>query len=168
MCCTVGLTVVSAASADDTAQREDQFKAAYVLNFAKFVEWPATIATDTLNICFVGGTGVYDALSVGIADKRAGARRVAAKKLAVGASFDNCNVLYIDGASPRAALPAVSQAVLTVGNVKAFADHDGMIELFTINNRLRFNINVDRAQKAGLRISSDLLKLAAEIKRSDP
>ncbi len=40
-----------------------------------------------------------------------------------------------------------------------------MIELFTENHRLRFLINVDNAQQAGLRISSDLLKLAAGVQR---
>jgi hypothetical protein len=43
----------------------------------------------------------------------------------------------------------------------------GMIEISLATNRLRFNINVDNAQKAGLRISSNLLQLAAVVEKGN-
>jgi hypothetical protein len=55
--------------------------------------------------------------------------------------------------------------VLTISDAKNFAANGGMIELFTENHRLRFRINARSAHRAGLRISSDLLKLAVGVHR---
>jgi hypothetical protein len=60
---------------------------------------------------------------------------------------------------------ACERATLTISDAKGFAANGGMIELFTENHRLRFLINVHNAQRTGLRISSDLLKLAAGVQR---
>jgi hypothetical protein len=53
--------------------------------------------------------------------------------------------------------------VLTVSDAKAFIRNGGMIELFADSNRLRFNVNVGNAHRAGLRISASLLELAAAV-----
>lgn len=160
------LTVAAvSARADAVTQREDQFKAAYVFNFVKFVAWPDSDATDTLTICFVGGEGVYAALSNGIANKHVGARQLAALQLTAAAPADGCDALYIE-ASMAATYPlAPEQPVLTISDAASFTDRGGMIGLFTENHRLRFAINVQSASQAGLRISSDLLKLAADVQR---
>jgi hypothetical protein len=151
--------------ADDVQRREDQFKAAYLFNFVKFVEWP-TGAADTLTVCFLGGEGVHEALANGIDAKRVGARRLIARQLEQPASFESCEVLYADAASADPSL-AAGLPVLTISDAPEFAANGGMIELFTENHRLRFVINVAHVHKAGLRISSDLLKLAASVQRGD-
>jgi len=151
---------------DDAEQREAQFKAAYLFNFVKFVEWPPPLAADSLTICFVGGRRVFAALSTDIGNKRVGARRLVVKQLDHVASIDNCNALYVDAAAAGNFRPEASLPILTVSDAEQFAASGGMIELFTDNRRLRFLINIDNAQRAGLRISSDLLKLAADVQRA--
>lgn len=159
------MVATTAVRADEATQREDQFKAAYVFNFVKFVAWPDDQANEPLTICFVGAGGVYQALVAGIENKRAGARRLIALQIADTGSTGTCDALYID-ASMAPAYPLVRQAaVLTISDARSFAEHGGMIELFTENHRLRFLINIDSAHQAGLRISSDLLKLAAGVQR---
>lgn len=160
------LTLASASvRAEALQRREDQFKAAYVFNFVKFVEWPEAATSNPLMICFVGGEGVYQALMTGIENKRAGARRLAALQIADAPRAGTCSALYID-ASMAATYPfAAEPAVLTISDAKGFAEHGGMIELFTENHRLHFLINMYSAQQAGLRISSDLLKLASGVQR---
>lgn len=152
------------AHADDVQRREDQFKAAYLFNFAKFVEWPTGGAT--LTVCFLGGEGVYDALASGGGDKRVGARQLVARRLVEPASAEGCDILYADAGSVNVT-PAQGLPVLTVSDAPQFATKGGMIQLFTENHRLRFSINVARAHKAGLRISSDLLKLAVDVHREE-
>jgi hypothetical protein len=153
--------------ADDVQRREDQFKAAYLFNFVKFVEWPASATADSLTVCFLGGEGVHEALASGIDAKRAGARKLIARQLEHSATtVQNCEVLYADAASVDYSL-AVGLPVLTVSDAPGFATNGGMIELFTENHRLRFRINVAHVHKAGLRISSDLLKLAASVQREE-
>jgi hypothetical protein len=151
--------------ADAATQREDQFKAAYVFNFVKFVAWPDTEASDTLTICFVGGDGVYAALTDDIADKRAGDRSLAALKLSDTSSADICNALYIEASMMQSYDLELSRPVLTISDAANFTAKGGMIGLFSENHRLRFVINAHSASQAGLRISSDLLKLAAHVQR---
>lgn len=160
------LTAATAiARADEVAQREDQFKAAYVFNFVKFVTWPEEAASDPLLICFVGGERVHDALTSDIDKKRAGVRHLAALKIAEASPIGACNVLYIDALMASDYTLGNEPAVLTISDAKGFAASGGMIELFTENHRLRFRINARSAQQAGLRISSELLKLAAGVQR---
>jgi hypothetical protein len=160
------LTAATAcARANEIEQREDQFKAAYVFNFVKFVAWPDDETSGPLLICFVGGERVYNALTAGIDKKRVGVRRLAALQIASASPTDTCNALYIDASMARDFAPAEESAVLTISDSKGFAANGGMIELFTENHRLRFLINIQSAQQAGLRISSDLLKLAAGVQR---
>ena len=151
--------------ADAVAQREDEFKAAYVINFVKFVEWPERVARDPLTICLVGAEGVQQALTFGIEKKRAGAKHLVALQAADAPAAASCNVLYIDASMASDYAFGQQRAVLTISDAKNFAANGGMIELFTENHRLRFRINADNAQRAGLRISSDLLKLAVGVHR---
>lgn len=160
------LTLASASvRAEALERREDQFKAAYVFNFVKFVEWPDAATSNPLMICFVGGEGVYQALMTDIENKRAGARRLAALQIADAPHAGTCSALYIDASMASTYPLAHEPAVLTISDAKGFAEQGGMIELFTENHRLHFLINVYSAQQAGLRISSDLLKLASGVQR---
>lgn len=151
--------------ADAVTEREDQFKAAYVFNFFKFVDWPEVERSDTLTVCFVGADGVYTALRTGIANKRVGRRSLEALQITNTSPADTCNALYIEASlAGHYTLPS-EQPVLTISDAANFTANGGMIGLFTENHRLRFTINLHSAQQTGLRISSDLLKLAARVQR---
>jgi len=154
-----------AAAAD--GGRVDELKAAYLFNFAKLVEWPATTAADSLTICFVGAQGVHAAFARTVGDKPVGARRIVVKPmLAPAESRAGCDVVYLDAAMAGGSQPIESSVpALTVSDAQDFAAHGGMIELFPEGNRLRFNINLPSAQRAGLRISSSLLQLAARVEK---
>jgi hypothetical protein len=160
-----------AGAADTAVQRADQLKAGYLLNFVKFVEWPASVPSNLLTVCFIGGNGVRDALASGIDTKMAGERHLAVRTLSDSETPAGCNVLYLDAAMmpPGAHEPNTAESpILTVSDAKAFAHMGGMIELFSDANHLRFNINVASAQKAGLHISSSLLQLAAAVEQATP
>jgi hypothetical protein len=161
----------AAGAADATLQRADQLKASYLLNFVKFVEWPASVPANLLTVCFIGGKGVRDALTSGIETKMAGERHLAVRTLSDSEPPVGCHVLYLDAAiMPEGAHePSTAESpILTVSDAKAFAHMGGMIELFSDANHLRFNINVASAQKAGLHISSSLLQLATVVEQATP
>lgn len=152
----------------DAAVRENELKAAYLFNFVKFVDWPASAADEALTVCFIGGKGVYDALADGIEAKRVGTRHLAMRVLEKTTSVQGCNVLYVEAAvepDPSRVANVAELPILTISDTKDFALNGGMIAMFTESNRLRFSINVGNAQKAGLRISSSLLQLAASVER---
>jgi hypothetical protein len=164
-------TVDAAAPEDVVAQRADQLKAGYLLNFMKFVDWPEPLPANLLTVCFVGGKGVRDALEDGLQNKTVRESHLILRMLAASEPPVGCNVLYLASDS----LPAGAQLrrtdespILTVSDVKEFAHSGGMIELFTDANHLRFNINVVNAQRARLHISSSLLQLAAIVEQDKP
>ena len=105
------------------------------------------------------------ALSAGIANKRVGARPLPALKMDESLTAGACDALYIEASMAAGYALPLEEAVLTISDAADFTARGGMIGLFTENHRLRFAINVQNAQQAGLRISSDLLKLAADVQR---
>jgi hypothetical protein len=165
-----GMCITSHAQ-DAAEQRAEEFKAAYLFNFVKFVEWPDAVVTDTLNVCFIGGETVYQAFVTGIETKRAGSRRLTAQRLSPSDSLKGCHALYLDtpANSSDARLRALAELpILTVSDAKFFADQGGIIEVFAAKNRLRFIISVESAQRAGLRISARLLQLSATERDDAP
>ena len=168
ICALVLLSCASNAEEPGT-KRADQFKAAYLFNFVKFVDWPAGMPQDRLLVCFLGGHGVFEALRDDIHRKKTGVRQLAAREIDTSSPLEECGALYIDAAMApgAAALPTLRERpILTVSDAPDFAVRDGIIGLFLEGNRLRFNINIDNAQKAGLRLRSDLLQLAASVERN--
>ena len=146
--------------------REDQLKAAYLFNFVKFVEWPVA-ARGPIRICFIGAQGVHASLAASTAGKTIGERSIATRVLQVAESRLGCDVIYLDAAFDPSVLmrDAAAQTALTVSEAQDFTRRGGIIRLFKHDNRLRFDINLDNARRAGLKISSNLLKLASRVEQ---
>lgn len=162
------LACAPASAADEASARADQIKAAYVFNFVKFVEWQADAAGDIVHICFAGASGVHDSLRNATADKRAGARRIVSHPLKHGDGAGGCAILYLDSealATSDELLQSARGTSLTISDAQHFTRAGGAIQLFMQDNRLRFVINVENARRAGVRISSNLLKLASNVEQ---
>ncbi|MEA3106098.1 MAG: hypothetical protein QOI88_703 [Gammaproteobacteria bacterium] len=147
----------------------DQFKAVYLFNFAKLTTWPTSAPADVLTMCFIGASGVRDQIAHDVAGKSIGTRRVAVRAVDPAQRAD-CNVLYIDAAATTdaRAVSNMPSYALTVSDAHDFMRRGGMIELFAQGNRLRFNINLDTARLAGLKMSSSLLNLASNVEQMTP
>jgi YfiR/HmsC-like len=158
-------------NADAAQRREDQLKAGYLFNFAKFVEWPASTPNDALTVCFVGASGIQEALAMDSSDKRIGTRKLSVRSLHESEAPAGCNVLYVDAKlaeAVRSNVGSIQQPTLTVSDAKDFTRDGGIITLYTENNRLRFIVNVRNAQRVGLHISSNLLQLASTVEKAGP
>lgn len=163
----LGAATAAQAIADATSSRLDQLMAGYVLNFTKFVEWPESSHPSKLVICVAGNPGLYQALRTGADSASVGARQVIVREIEDAGSTAGCHVLYIEK-PVHVARVETAGPLLTVSDVSGFADAGGTIELFTQQNRLRFIINLENARRAGLRISSNLLQLAAAVEDGEP
>ncbi|GFE85793.1 YfiR family protein [Steroidobacter agaridevorans] len=153
--------------ADDTPlERADQLRAAYLFNFLKFIELPRAAAS-TIRVCFMGARGVQDALTGSTVDKRIGTRSIVTAELPADGDWAGCDAVYLDAAADvRTALTqAAGNDALTVSEASDFTECGGIIRLFTEDNRLRFDIDVGNARRAGLKISSDLLRLASRVEQ---
>ena len=148
-----------ATAASDSAA-EATVKAAFVYNFAKFVEWQ-TDASGSVRICLAGVDSELAATMTGLEGKTVQTRAVSVRREIKAAELDACQILVVGpGGRPIAEAARGKAGLLTVSDVKGFAAAGGIIELFVEEGRMRFEINTRAAQRAGLRISSQLLKLA--------
>jgi hypothetical protein len=150
-----------------------QVKAAFLLNFTKFVEWPqaAFAAPDSsIAICVLGEDPFGTILDRTIEGEMVGSRAVRARRLTPDDDLRDCHVLFI-GRSEREQFPKIvsqlrGSSVLTVSELPGFADAGGMFEFIVDEGKARFYINARATEAAGLRLSSRLLRVAKEIKRS--
>ncbi len=154
----------AASRAEQQMPTEYDVKAAFIYNFAKFVEWPAEKAQGdaTMNVCVVGRDPFGPALDA-IAGKSVGDRKIRIRRLA-SQSPQGCDIIFISG-SERDRLEQVLEplrgaGVLTIGDTHGFAQRGVMINFYMDGKRVRFEINPRAASRAGLRISSNLLKIA--------
>lgn len=151
---------------------EYQVKAAFLYNFAKFVEWPpGTFAksNDPIEICIVGQNPFGSTLEDTVKGKKIGDRAFAVRRLPDTQQAGKCQILFI-GAVEEKRTPALLEAlkgpgILTVGETGDFTALGGIIGFKLEGPRVRVQIALDTAEHNKLRISSKLLSLAEIVKR---
>ncbi len=159
--------------AESPTSLEYRVKGAFLLNFAKFTKWPAeeVAATNTpVTIGVVGENPFGAVLHQLVADEMIGTRSIVVKRLAPSEDLSQCQILFIPKSVDAAdVLKHLSgPGVLTVGESDDFLDVGGVIRLLIEDKKVRFEVNLDAAQRAHLTISSQLLKLARTIKPLKP
>ncbi len=155
-----------------TAQTVDEYrvKAAFVFNFAKFIQWPAEAfktSGDPLVICVVGQDQMANSLWETVNGNAIDGRPVIIRQIAIGQGPCDCQILFV-GASAMKGFRShakESTGVLTVGETPGFAADGGVINLKLEDGRVRFEINVAAAERQQLHISSKLLSLAQVVKK---
>jgi hypothetical protein len=156
------LLLASVALAGPASVREDELKAAYIYNFAKFTRWPGVGASGVPNPLVIGVLGderVADSLAVLTRGRTVAGSPVEVKAIGPGAVPANLHILYIS-ASQRPDSSLFQPGRLTIGETEEFTQNGGIIRLLVESDRLQFEIDNDHAQKAGLSLSSQLLMLA--------
>ena len=145
---------------------EYQVKAAFLYNFVKFVEWPATAATQEgpIEICVLGKDPFGGALDRVVEGKTVNDRALVIRHIGDIAAARACQVLFVS-TSEAGRVSEITQAVrgwnvLTVSEIDRFSERGGIINFLMEGQRVRFRINPKMAASAGLKISSKLLQLA--------
>jgi hypothetical protein len=159
------LTGPGTARASDDSDVEIHVKVAFIYNFARFVEWPArTGAASSVHIGILGRGDLASPLEEAIRGKTANGRSIEVSRIGGVAEADNCEILLIERSESRHVKEIVQalagKPVLTVcddGN--CFRD-GAMIAFRIAEESVRFQINQEAAERAGLKISSQLLKVA--------
>jgi hypothetical protein len=141
---------------------QPSLRAAFLYNFAKFTEWgdEATIS-GPLTICVLDDSAVEGALNDLVGESTINGRAVLISR---GARLRACHLVYVGITDRQRAASILDElqgaAVLTVSNGYDFVRLGGIVGLFVDEGRMRFAINPEAAQRAGLRLSSRLLQLA--------
>jgi len=155
------------ARAQETAPGEYELKAAFLFNFVKFVNWPDGTFANTQSsfiICVLGKDPFGHVLDEALQDKKIDNRNVVLQRVKDSSEARHCHAVFVS-ASESAHLSEILEGlrgakVLLVGDMAGFAASGGMIEFILEENHVRFAINVDAADRAGLKISAKLLALA--------
>jgi YfiR/HmsC-like len=164
------VAAVSATSARaQSVADEYQVKAAYLLNFARFVEWPADVlpVSSPLDVVLVGDDSFGGALEEVLRGKSANGHPIHLQHLRWNDVLTPYQIIFIS-TSEEAHLPQILRflghsSVLTVSDIDRFSLRGGVIEFRTVGNRVRFDINRTSALAAQLNISSKLLGVARAV-----
>lgn len=146
---------------------EYQLKAAFLYNFAKFVEWPPSAFSGDdapLAICVYGEDPFGRSLEELVRNERIGNRALEVRRPESLSGLGECHILYVSRSERGRAGEVVSSLgearVLTVGESESFLHSGGMIGFFLEENKVRFQVNLPAAERSRLKISSKLLRLA--------
>ncbi len=155
------------ANADDGNIHEDEVKAAFVYNFAKFVEWPGDKISGQVNLCILGESPLGFSALKAIDGRTVQDRPLVTKLLSKPDELKDCHIVFI-AASERNKTAQLLKAAhqhhaLTVRDIEGFAETGGIIGLIKTGEKIRFEINLLAAKEAGVVISSRLLSLALAI-----
>ena len=159
---------------DPSTVHEYDLKAAFLSNFARFVQWPEDVSESPPSPIIIGVLGkdpFGDALDAAVEGKTIHGRSLIIKRFRTLKDVEECHILYISH-SEKKRLPLILKgledtSMLTVGDTGHFAHLGGMIRFFREEDRIRLEINLDAAEKEGLKLSSNLLNLA-RIMREPP
>jgi len=165
-----GSVLIHAAPAAEPIADEYQVKAAFLFNFAKFVEWPSEAFSDASAplVITVFGDDPFNGSLEAVKGKLVNNRRLTIRRVKDIQEIGKSNVLFV-GPSAKKELARIlealqGQSVLTVGEDGVFTQCGGIINFVKEDNRVRFEVNVSAAERAGLKISSRLLALARIVR----
>lgn len=145
-------------------------KAAYLYNFAKFVEWPAAVfssSTSPIRLCLFRGDPLESDLKNVVQGKSIAGHPVTVISVRAQEEYRACHVLFLGPAQGRESKEILAgvhgTSVLTVGDTEQFAQDGGMIQFVLNQDRVQFRVNHRAAGQAQLNVSSRLLRVAAVV-----
>ena len=164
------LVMTMAAAGQSPRASEYEVKAAFLYNFAKFVEWPSQAfagSSAALRICLLGRDPFGDALDSIVLDKTVAGHPIVRVQAPSPAEARACHVLFISRSEPETLKPILDRIsdlpMLTVSESRDFLRLGGMINFVVEQDRVRFEINLDAAERHHLKLSSKLLAVARVV-----
>src|SRR5579885_3388548 len=168
----VALLLFTAFGVGAQAISEDQVKAAFLYNFATFVEWPSDTfksAGDPFVICVLGGNTFSRMVEDSARGKTIDTRPLAVTADPSGAALRSCQILFVRESARKQfrtmASAGLPSGILLVGEAADFIANGGVVRFKLEDGHIRFDINPQAAERERLRISSKLLTLAQITRR---
>ena len=149
---------------------EYRVKAAFLLNFTKFVEWPpASFANDRspVSICILGDDPFGPVIDAVVNDEFVNSRKLVVQRLRQLPAVGRCQVMFIENMDKDVPgiLAKLGPGVLTVGQGDTFIRDGGIIAFVIENRRVRFDISQTAASKADLKMNAKLLSVARTVEK---
>jgi YfiR/HmsC-like len=164
---------ISVLRAQQPRVSEYHVKAVYLYNFGRFVQWPsnATAAKgDSFSICVLGQDPFGPSLDSTLAGETLDGKPLAVKRISTPRDAGECRILFISSTEEnhlKEILVALDESsILTVSDMPSFSRRGGMIQFVLEGDKVRFEINLTKAETAKLTLSSELLKVATTVRRN--
>lgn len=163
--------LLHAAEPDAADVFEYEVKANYLFNFGRFVEWPArTNGGVTKFVILIADDGkVFPLISATLAGKTVQGKPVEARRLNAVEDVKQCDILFVARSAEKRVeelLKAAGKApVLTIGEMGGFATRGGCINFVHKGETIRFEVNLEVTEQAGLKISSKIAAMAIIVRR---
>jgi len=148
---------------------EYQVKAAFIYNFAKFVEWPADAAAargGNFSVCIIG-QDPFGAAFASVEGRLVSGRPLRVRRDVRLDDALGCQIAFIAESEERryqALLKILETApILTISDIEGFAEAGGAVGLFVLDKRLKFDANFATLQRTNLKASSQVLRLARTV-----
>lgn len=168
----VAMAQTASVSSSRIAATEERIKGVFLYKFLSYVEWPLrAFARDDAPyiIGIMNADNIADELSKISAGRKLNGRAVIIKKLRAEDSLNEIHVLFIGGPQTDRMRQSIKQAqrqpLLVVTEASDALAQGSMINFRVVDDRVRFEISVEAAEKAGLKISSRLLAIAISVKK---
>jgi len=163
---------IAAPQSGDAGPTEWDVKAAFLFNFAKYVEWPAEAlpADGTFTICVLGPDPFGRALEETLEGKSVLGRRIVIRRTTRLEDVERAQIVYVGAEQElsRVAAALAGTPVLVVADGEGLAERGAIIAFRTRQRRVRFEINLEKAEASRLKLSSQLLKLARLVPAGAP
>lgn len=154
---------------------EYQVKAAYLLNFTRYVDWPPDSSGapgGPMTICVLGRDPFGSVLDATVQGKVTHGRPLLVRRIRSPRNASTCHLVFVSRETwqdQRELLERLStKGLLTVGETDEFAQEGGVIGFVIQDETVRFVVNAEARDRAGLRISSRMLSLAAAVYGQGP
>jgi len=146
---------------------EIKIKAAYIYNLTKFVYWEESSTATPVTIYVLGADQIADILQENLPVMPQGRTITVEKITNKKTDFSRCQLVYIGQFEQQHMQAALSRCkdlkILTVSDIKAFAQQGGMIGFVVDEDKVKMEINLNAAKSAGIKISSKLLEIAKKV-----
>ena len=160
--------------AEHSFSREYRLKVGLIFNLAQFVVFPEPCgprAPGRFTVGILGADPFGEEIDI-LTGKCIQDKPIQIKRYHTIDDVQDCHMLFI-GASEKTGIKWIidrlkAKSILTISDMEGFAEYGGMINMVTVNNRIRFKVNLSRVKTAGLKISAHFLKLATIIDQQQP
>lgn len=146
---------------------EYDLKAAFIYNFTKFIDWSAYLKEDDFTIGVIGNSKIISSLNVIAQSSRVNEKKIVIKQFAKAEDIDFCHILFIPHDTPILLQSILTKAAvkgtLIISEKEGYAKKGTCLNFVILNNKLKFEANMNAFNTADLKAGSQLLKLAIVI-----
>ena len=158
-------------SAPETSVQDSKIKAVFIYRFIRYIQWPDLAAAKTFDIAVLGDSDIIDPLREIALLMSAKGKKISIKEFAEPQNLDTCHILFISASMASQLEKVLSRIkgknVLTIGDREGLANKGVSINFIVLDEELKFQMNPRALERAGLKVSSHLKKLAILVEEEE-